>query len=205
MVKKDGNDYVEIIDGRGMGIFEDAMATYDAYTLGYLDSNMNINDIERESNYLVPSNLDIMYYREADDYDVETENENIAKQVAFDIFDYIEDEHEQGFEKDVENINLQDYIPYEELDNFFDMPDDLKEVFDEDFENVFNLFEGTLLSVVNEQITNNKYIEDIYNTLSKKYNDHEARMMIMDKLVLILRHVLKGTSEEYQELLEELK
>ncbi len=204
VIKKHGNDYVKIIDGKGMGIFEDAMATFDAYTSGYLDPNMNIEDIEKESNYLVPSNLDIMYYGESDDYDAEIENESIAKQVAFDIFDYIDDEHNLGFEKNIENINLQDYIPYEELDDFFGIPDGLREVFDEDFEGIFNAFEETLLAAVDEQIKNNKYIEDIYNKLSKKYGEHGAKMMIMDKLVLILRDSLRGTSKEYQEMLEEL-
>lgn len=204
-VLKEGYDYVKIIDGRGMGIFEDAFATYDAYTLGYLDPNMNIEDIEKESNYPVPSNLDILYYGESDDYDVEMENEGIAKQVAFDIFDYIEDEHDLGYERDVENINLQDYIPYEELDDFLGIPDDLKDVFDKDFEEIFNLFEGTLLAAVNEQIKNVDFVKDTYNRLFKKYGEHGAKMMIMDKLVLILRDVLRGTCKEYQEMLEELE
>lgn len=204
IVKKDGNDYVKIIDGRGMGIFEDAMATYDAYTLGYLDPNKTIDDIEKETSYPVPSNLDILYYGQSDDYDVEIENEDIAKEVAFDIFDYIDDEHNLGYEKDVENINLQDYIPYDELDDFFGVPDDLREVFDEDFENIFNIFESTLLAAVDEQIKNVDYVEGTYQRLLKKYGEHSAKMMIMDKLVLLLREALRGTSKEYHDMLDDI-
>ena len=201
VVKKDGNDYVEVIDGKGIGIFEDARITFEAYIRGHFDRADTVEELAK-LDFPVPSNLDMFRYTEFEYYNPNEENETIAKEVAIDIYDYICEEHASGFEKDIKNIDLEDYLSEEEIKDFFG---DVKETLDIEFENFSKTMELTLLSSVNEQIDTIDFVNKAYKRLSEKYSDFDAKLKIMEKLAMAVADTLKGSNEEYKKMVENLE
>lgn len=179
---KPGNEFVYLLDGKGLGIFEDNRDLFMKYM------NSGINDEEVDGIW----NLPIMSASEIDEYDVECEDYRIRNDVPFSIYEYIEDCQEEGFELD--NIDLSDYKSDEELDDYFDDEEEIEDL---------DMVQIAFLESANYFIENTKFGKEEYERLLRNHEDFEVLELFMMKLLSLVTDDLSGRSDDFNKRLIE--
>ena len=182
---KPGNEFVYLLDGKGLGIFEDNKDLF----MKYMKNGLDDSDVEEIWN------LPIMEAGEIDEYDVEMEDYRIRKDAPFSIYEFIEECQEEGLETNIENIDLTEYKTEQEIDDYFG--DEYDEDFDdEDFDD-FDIVQMAFLESANYLIENTKFGKEEYNRLLKKHEDLEIRAIFMKELLSLVRDALYGENNEF--------
>ena len=181
---KPGNEFVYLLDGKGLGIFEDNRYLF----MQYMNDGINDEDVEEIWN------LPVMEASEIDEYDIEMEDNRIRKDVPFSIYNYIEESQENGFEKNIKNIDLSDYKTQEEIDDYFGGEED------EDFDD-FDIVQMAFLESANYLIENTKFGKEEYNRLIKNHEDLEIRALFMKEMLTLVRDALCGENNEFNKKL----
>ncbi len=179
---KPGNEFVYLLDGKGLGIFEDNRDLFMKYM------NSGINDEEVDGIW----NLPIMSASEIDEYDVECEDYRIRNDVPFSIYEYIEECQEEGFELD--NIDLSDYKSDEELDDYFDDEEEIEDL---------DMVQIAFLESANYFIENTKFGKEEYERLLRNHEDFEVIELFMMKLLSLVTDDLSGRSDDFNKRLIE--
>lgn len=184
---KPGNEFVYLLDGKGLGIFEDNKDLF----IQYINNGLNDDDVEEIWN------LPIMESKEIDEYDVEMEDYRLRKDVPFSIYEYIDDCQEDGFETSIKNIDLTDYKTEEEIDEYFD------DEYDEEFDpsDSMDLMQMMFLESSNHLIENTDFGREQYNRLIKKYEDLEVRSIFMREMLQLVDGAMHGENDEFNEKL----
>ncbi len=196
--KKRGKQFAYALKGTGVGLFEDGRCFFDASLVGDYDFNIyGENDPDDYIPYNIPFSLleDITYF------DVEEMNNEFKHTLPFDIYDFIKETHDLGFEKNVENINLEDYVSDEEIEDFFDERIDNEDI---------DILQLMLADAVQNHINKLDYVKETYDRLLDKYNDPTiASAMIMEVLFNEIKDVLLGDAKsldgEYKKKIKRLK
>ncbi len=179
-ISKPGNEFVYLLDGKGLGIFEDNRDLFIKYM------NSGLNDEEAEDIW----NLPIMSASEIDEYDVECEDYRIKNDVPFSIYEYIEGCQEEGFE--IDNIDLSDYKSDEELDDYFDDEEEIEDL---------DMVQMAFLESANYFIENTKFGREEYERLLRNHEDFEVIELFMMKLLSLVTDDLSGRSDDFNKRL----
>ncbi len=179
-ISKPGNEFVYLLDGKGLGIFEDNRDLFIKYM------NSGLNDEEAEDIW----NLPIMSASEIDEYDVECEDYRIKNDVPFSIYEYIEGCQEEGF--NIDNIDLSDYKSDEELDDYFDDEEEIEDL---------DMVQMAFLESANYFIENTKFGREEYERLLRNHEDFEVIELFMMKLLSLVTDDLSGRSDDFNKRL----
>lgn len=180
---KPGNDFVHILNGAGLAIFEDNRELFELYVGGEL----SLDEIDEEMVW----NTDIADFN---NYDVECEDKRIRDMIPFAIYSYIADCQNAGYELNIKNINLDDYKSQEEIDEYLDYEND------EDNDD-FDMIQMAFLESANYLIENTEFGKEEYNRLIKNHEDLEVRAIFMKELLSLVKDAMHGENNEFNEKL----
>lgn len=183
---KSGNEFVYLLDGKGLGIFEDNKELFMKYMKNGLDDD-DIEDIW---------NLPVMESSELDEYDVENEGYRLRNNAPFSIYEYIEESQEDGFETNIKNIDLSEYKTEQEIEDYFGNE------YDEDYDD-FDIVQMAFLESANYLIENTKFGKEEYNRLIKNHEELEVRALFMKEMLTLVRDALCGENDEFNKKLVE--
>ena len=183
---KKGNQFAYALSGAGAGIFEDGRYFFDEYVNGNEDVICFDEEDERYEAYNLPFDYD-----DLDSFDVDYANYEFKHGLPFQIFEFIEEQHQLGLETNVKNIDLRKYLSDDEIDDYFDcMDDDIDDTVSE-----FDIVQKFILYGVEKHIEKLDYVKEAYERLRKKYDDNVALMMIGEVLIGELKDIITGDSE----------
>lgn len=152
-----GEKEIELIDGAGLGIWEDNIATFYAYLEGEIDPNSL--DVDEERGIYPPWNMEIEKYGDFDEYNLEE-----AKEEFYDLYSVDKDEYKENEKKLFSNENSDD-------------------IDDEDIECLFPpLFYNMIIDTIEEFIENPE-INIIYNKLKVKYGQNKIKELFAKEFI----------------------
>lgn len=92
-----------MLTGNGLGIWENSKKGFDAYIKG--DIKPYSSSENPSKGYFMPENLDMLTYGDFDHFDLSEEQEWFKHNVINDIYEYIADSHDNGYEMNIDNLD----------------------------------------------------------------------------------------------------
>lgn len=195
--KRASDAYACMLDGKGMGLWEEEKDAYFNYLNGMIDPEL---DCDTEDAW-VPDNLDIETYGETDSaFDLETAKE-----------DFEDDMDPEYAKTEIEYILHRSEYLDEDDDDWDDDFDDYDDPFDlMDNEELLTKSAMSLgLMTVMSHIENLDFVADKYNELVESYAPEEAIGMILNVIVDYLEDFISGdllqNNKEYRKKIKNLK